>query len=480
MPRKSPLPPVSLEIPAELAPSFQAILEHMRSFEGLARKGEKVDFAAAELRLGSLVARAEGLALGQMLGALEPTADRVEVGSVTYRRMDLDVGETYTGLRSEIRVERGLYRREGVRNGPTVVPMELLAGLVSGRYTPAAAALAAALAQEMPSRSADLVCRSAGVLPHSRASQQRVGVELGERWETLRPEAEAELVKEMEIPATVVSASVAVDRVSLPMAEARAATPEDLAKGVRNPVDVNYRMAFSGAITLYDADGDPVSTIRYAHLPEGGAAAMEASFRQDLAALRARLPELRLVTLADGAPEMQGILDRATASVPVEARLVDLWHLVEHLANAIDATGRYVRDQLADWKDQLLQDDDAIDRIEQTLQTWASAYPPDARPPGLHSALTYITHHRERLRYATARAAALPVGSGTVEATGKAIVQVRMKRPGARWRPAGAQAIMGLRALATSSPARWDGAVRRVLATYKADVKPKRSRKAKR
>lgn len=465
--------PVTLSVPADLAGPLAAIVQHLKSFETAARSGP-VNFAAAEIKLGGLFADAEGNALGKLLSALDPTSDQVEFAGASYRRMNIDVSETYTGLRGEARVQRGLYRQEGVRNGPTIVPMELLAGIVVGRYTPAAGKLASLLAQEMPSRSADMVCQSAGVLPHSRASQERVGVELGKRWEVLRDHAEPDLVKKLELPESVVAVSVAVDRISLAMAEPRTPTPADMAAGIKKPIDVNYRMAFVGAITLYDKEGDPVSTLRYAHMPQGGAAAMEASFARDLDALLARRSDLRIVTLADGAPEMQAILDRATSNVPVEARLVDFWHLVEHLGEAIGATGRYVTDCLGDWKHELLRDDTAIDRIETDLRAWEREYAKQACPPGLHSALTYIANHRDRLRYATPRAAKLPVGSGTVEATGKAIVQVRMKRPGARWGPVGAQAIMGLRALATSAPGRWDRAMDHVLGSYEGKVTVKR------
>lgn len=478
MPRKPTTKPetVSIEVPAALAAQLKAIVAHAESFGKRARrKGGNVDFASAELKLSDLVARAEGSMLGQMLSAMDPQAETVTVGGKTYRRMAQPAAETYTGLRANIRLERGLYRQEGVRNGPTVVPLELLAGFVGGHYTPAAARVAAALAQEMPSRSADVVCRSAGILPHSRASQQNVGIELGKRWEVLRPEAEAELVAEMELPVAVVTAAVAVDRISLAMAEPRAVTREDEHKGVKHPVNVNYRMAYVGAITLYDGDATPLSTVRYAHLPDGGGDAMEASFRADLGALLARIAGLRVVTLADGAPEMQGILDRATAKVPVAARLVDFWHLAEHLAHAIGSVQDHVEDKLGDWKHALLHDDGAIDAIESELRAWAADHAEDDCPAALHGAITYVQNHRERLRYATARASGLPIGSGTVEATGKAIVQVRMKRPGARWRPDGAQAIMGLRAVATSSTARWDAAIERVLKTYRKRVTSRRS-----
>ena len=477
MPRKLSKPPtVPLIVPAELAAKLKAIVDHVESFSRRARAGKgRVDFAAAEREISQLVSAAEGAMLGRMLASMDPEADRVTVDGKTYARMTMPTAETYTGLRANIRVERGLYRQEGVRNGPTIVPLELLAGFVQGRYTPAAARVAAALSQEMPSRSADVVCRSAGILPHSRSSQQDVGIELGKRWDVLRPEAEVELIAEMDLPETIVTAAVAVDRISLPMAEARPVTLDDEHRGVKQPVNVNYRMAFVGAITLYDKDANPVSTVRYAHLPEGGRDAMETSFRADLRALLARRPALHVVTLADGAPEMQGILDRATEGIPVAARLVDFWHLVEHLAHAIGTVNEHVTDLLSDWKDALLHDDAAIDTIDAELKSWKHDRAGEACPAALHDALTYIENHRERLRYATPRAAGLPIGSGTVEATGKAIVQVRMRRPGARWRPEGAKAIMGLRAVATSSPQRWDAAIERVLKTYQKQVKSGRT-----
>jgi hypothetical protein len=51
-----------------------------------------------------------------------------------------------------------------------------------------------------------------------------------------------------------------------------------------------------------------------------------------------------------------------------------------------------------------------------------------------------------RLAYPDAKAAGLPIGSGAVESRARHLVQVRLKRPGARWSPAGAQAIRTLRA----------------------------------
>jgi hypothetical protein len=61
-------------------------------------------------------------------------------------------------------------------------------------------------------------------------------------------------------------------------------------------------------------------------------------------------------------------------------------------------------------------------------------------------------------RYTTPTAASqqpgndgLPIGTGPVESAGKHLVQLRLKRPGARWSEPGAHALLALRARAAST-----------------------------
>ena len=58
----------------------------------------------------------------------------------------------------------------------------------------------------------------------------------------------------------------------------------------------------------------------------------------------------------------------------------------------------------------------------------------------------YFRTNAARMDYPTAKADGLPIGSGAVESLARHLVQLRMKRPGARWSRPGAQAILTLRA----------------------------------
>jgi len=66
----------------------------------------------------------------------------------------------------------------------------------------------------------------------------------------------------------------------------------------------------------------------------------------------------------------------------------------------------------------------------------------------------YFRTNVTRLDYPTYVAQGLPIGSGAVEAAAKHLVQLRLKRPGARWSPTGAQAILTLCAHLASRPTR--------------------------
>lgn len=62
-----------------------------------------------------------------------------------------------------------------------------------GGTPPAAVKAVAKLAEALPSRDAEVLAKALDVLPFSRASQQRAGLDIGARWDTLHAAAEPQI-----------------------------------------------------------------------------------------------------------------------------------------------------------------------------------------------------------------------------------------------------------------------------------------------
>lgn len=453
---------------AELDAAWGAYRQLVVDQVACAESGGTLKYAEFERTLHERGRTLERAAQAEVFRAARPKTERVVVDEVEYRRMKDEKAGEYLGLYGKITVERALYRQIGVRNGPTIDPIALRCGLVEGRMTPAAASAFGFVGQVACWREGASLCASMGVLPYSRSTLQRNGLAVGAAWDDRCLELEDQLMDRFEIPERAVAISVSVDRVSIPMAEDREPTERDGERGVVRPITVVKRMAYCGVWTLHDEHGDPLHSVRYAYAPDRGSAALEASLREDILTLLKRKPELLVVGLADGAAEMQNILDRVLAGIRVEATLIDLWHLHEKLAAAITSTGRDGKAIARGFARRLKDDDDAIVGIESELLDLAKASGGEV-PDELQAALTYIDNNCDRMRYASIAEQSLPIGSGHVEATCKTIVSVRFKRSGSRWRPPGAQQILGLRALATSS--RWTDGVRLLTDAYVQNVR---------
>jgi len=325
------------------------------------------------------------------------------------------------------------------------------------------------------SREAEATARALHRLPYSRSSFERIGHAVGALHGIVRDEVEDALIARFEVPRQAHSVSVSIDRVAMPMEEPGTSPQERPTKGAaKKPVSFVYRMAYCGTLTLHDADGRALHTIRYGRMPKSDPVALSESIAADAAVLCAKRPDLKVCVLTDGAVELQALLDNALAAalpgVTVH-RLVDFWHLVEKLGQAAvvihgEGEGRHV---LARWKLSLLNSPNAINHIIKALEASKCAQKRvgDARPVG--DALRYLRNHRERMGYSAARALGLPIGSGNVEATCKSLVSLRFRRPGARWKEESGQHVLDLRALALSD--RFHEAVELTLAPLRREVR---------
>jgi hypothetical protein len=215
-------------------------------------------------------------------------------------------------------------------------------------------------------------------------------------------------------------------------------------------------------VTLHDRNGDGLHTIRYGRMPQGDAKNLCEGLAADVAALRSKRPGLAVTALCDGAAELWNLLAEPLGEEAIGAkvhRLVDLWHLLEKLGRAaVVIHGSASADEVVKgWRLRLLNSSRAADGILGELKRSGREHVQVGEGRPVHDAITYLANNGDRMDYAAARRRGLPVGSGNVEATCKSLVEVRMKRPGARWKEESGEHVIQLRAVALSD--RWDAAM---------------------
>lgn len=466
---------VTLELPDEVAAKVQEMLKRLEETTRAAQAvdGSPVDANAALASITEATSLV-GLELKRRtLQGLDVDAARVTIGGKPYTKVGR-YEATYKALEGEVTVPRNLYRPDGERNAKTVDLIGVRLGVVEDGWLPEAATAMAYLLAHGTSREAESTARTLRRLPYSRSSFERIGHAVGALHGIVRDDVEDALIARYVLPEKSHSVSLSVDRVATPMEEPRErphGRPKDGA--TKRPVSFVYRMAYCGTLTVHDADGRALHTIRYGRMPKSDPVALSESLAADAAALLAKQPGLKVCILTDGAVELHTLLDNALeAKLPGVTihRLVDYWHVVEKLGEAavlIHGTeGRHV---LARWKVSLLNSANAISHIINALEVskCANRRVGDARPVG--DALRYLRNHRERMGYSRARALGLPIGSGNVEATCKALVGQRFRRPGARWKEESGQHILDLRALALSD--RFHEAIHLTLAPRRREVR---------
>ena len=237
-------------------------------------------------------------------------------------------------------------------------------------------------------------------------------------------------------------------------------------QGRRTKGPAGYREAGCATLSFYDAEGERLDTVSLARMPEPKKATLKTMLSAELDTVLRRRPELQVVAVADEAHDNWCYLD---ALVPEAIAVVDFYHAAEQLKSALDA--RYGendargRAQFHKLRHILLDDPDGVEKVIRALDYQRKRFPRRTR---IGEVLRYFRRNRHRMRYAETQARHLPIGSGVVEAACKTLVTQRLKRSGMRWRHAGGQAVLTLRALIQSS--RFDQAWALLAETYRHEV----------
>lgn len=460
---------IVIEVPEEcklLAEAMKAMVNLVQTQTAAQRRGA-VGYAQFERLVEERSGAIERAAHAIALAGLDVDAKHVIINGVAHDSC-LRAATAYFTRSGPVSMERNLFRQSGNRGGPVVDLVALRAGMVEGTWLPGAAESMAYLLQQVPSRDAQATARKMGRLPYAASSFEEVGHAVAKRYTFAEKDIDDQLVWSMDLPEEVASISVALDRVSVPIAEPR---PRPIGRprkdAPKKPIKVVYHMAYCGTVTLHDLDGKGLHTIRYGCMPENDPEALVDGMAGNVLVLRQRCPGLPVVLLSDGAPEMHHLLDEALCDEEfgVVARLIDFWHLVEKLADAVKVL--LPEDEratlLARWKLAFLNQRNAPATVLAELKASGKENTKigDSRP--VHDAITYLENNADRMDFVTARKKHLPIGSGYVEATCKSLVGVRMHRSGARWKQPTADLVVHIRALALSD--RWDDSMALTLRT---------------
>jgi len=457
---------VSHECTASVTP--QSAVDRLQAFMAERRSSKQPcgDMEGFERELHGYVVAVEREVLAEELARLDVDLPAVTIEGEGYRQV-VRCEETYTSAAGPVRVMRSLYRRSG-EGEQTVCPLELRAGMIEGRWTPLAARQAAfVVAHLTPQEGEDLFRVLANMVP-SKSSLDRLPKQLSAHWEAERERFEAALRAEETVPPEAVTVAVSLDGVMVPMKDGARAQKREDAKEQGKPTcgPAGYQEVGCGTLSFYDAAGEQLSTVRLARMPEKHKATLKDALSEEIAMMLGQRPDLTLVKLADGAKDNWSYLG---AVLPKGIEIIDFYHACEHLKVAFDAAygenNSQSKAQFEKYRHLLRDEEEGVEKVIRALCHLRDTHP---RKKKLATELAYFRHYRHRMRYAKAQAQNLPIGSGVVEAACKTLATERMKRSGMRWRQAGGQAILTLRALHQS--ARFERAWKLLSSTYKRTV----------
>ena len=126
--------------------------------------------------------------------------------------------------------------------------------------------------------------------------------------------------------------------------------------------------------------------------------------------------------------------------------LVDLFHVCDYLSAAGKAIVGAEQEQKT-WLErqkERLKTNQANEVLQELQPHLESPAVQDGDAP-VRQCHRYLSNRREQLDYQSAIKRGLPIGSGEIESAHRYVVQQRLKRPGAWWRPHNAQHMLALR-----------------------------------
>ena len=463
-----PLPsPASRRLLANLARAEKTLAEAHRTVVDL-RIAAGASFAEREIAYLDSANESSATNIRRDLEAIAAShGPRILVNGNPYKRHESGKAD-YHSLCGTVEISRPTYRPVGERNGTTIVPLDLGAGIIESA-TPALALAIAAGYAEGTDRQCEEQLRLAKREPPSRSTIMRIGIAVGMKAKGEAAKIETVLRPLELLPEGAHAIAIGLDRTSVPMEEPRPEGAPPVHRRKRTQpykrkapprIDVNYRMAYVGTVAVVDTDGECMEARRYAASAEEGPDDILARMMADVKSLHQQGPNMPVGIVQDGAPEMwnlvrKGLAERVGIAPSHEA--IDRYHFDERRAETLKILReRFGREaQPRDWNKHFDESDDAIDEFAAWFDGELMAIDKHGRSSDksrdrLDEQRTFISNNQDRLRYAHVIAAGLPQGSGVTEGACKSLVTVRTKRSGQRWHDSGLGAVLALRSVKMS------------------------------
>jgi hypothetical protein len=381
----------------------------------------------------------------------------------------------YTTLFGDIEVPRGIFSLPG--GGPVAVPMELRLAIVEGRYTPRVARLLCRAKASMPAEEAAEMLKEAGVAMVSVSTLHRVPQAIAARYEQSRELINAQLRDAERVPDEAVTVQVGIDGVMVPQdgehakprgrkAESPKAPRHEIrygpvnTQGPANQDGIEGRSWHEGSVgtlAYWDKEGNRLRTVYLARMPESKMATLCDELELELQQALAQRPDLNVCFASDGDRHQWDVLEAIALRLPTRCTgrisfLLDFFHAAEYLSKAADLVyGADTADSYAtsaEWRETLKHAEDGADRVLKSLRYHRDELPRNSQREEMQGIIDYLARNKkaDRLAYAQALANHKPIGTGVTEAAAKTVVNVRMKRAGARFSQHGGQVVMLFRA----------------------------------
>jgi hypothetical protein len=232
-----------------------------------------------------------------------------------------------------------------------------------------------------------------------------------------------------------------------------------------------------GTLSFFDAEGEHLGTVYTARMPEYRKETLSATLEAELSAVLQDCPTVQVAFASDGAvthwEHLAGMQGRLPDSI-CSRQLLDFCHGAKYLFDAaklVEPDEGKAMAMAEGWRAALRHRLDGPDIVLRALRYQRDACESDDQCEELDTIIDYFAEHKRqgRLAYKATANDAFPIGTGTTEAAAKTVVNIRMKRAGARYTPHGGQTILCFRTALLSG--RFDLTMREIIKRYSAEVK---------